>query len=236
MQVPTTLLAQVDSSVGGKVGVNLPGAKNMIGAFWQPTAVLIDTETLSTLPDREYRSGLAEVVKYGVILDAEFFELLERETAALIGKEPELLRQVIARCCQLKAQVVEADERETTGLRAVLNYGHTFGHALEAITGYNQFLHGECVSLGMMCAARLADALARGTSLSDLVERQRRLLVSLGLPVDMPEVDRSKFMTAMFRDKKAEHGRLKFILPDRLGNVNLVEDVGDDEVLAALQG
>jgi hypothetical protein len=160
-QVPTTLLAQVDSSVGGKVGVNLPGAKNMVGAFWQPLGVLIDTEVLNTLPDREYRAGLAEVVKYGVILDAEFFAYLEDHVDDLNRRRADVLRPVIARCCRLKADVVEQDERETAGRRAVLNYGHTFGHAIEAETGYGDFLHGEAVSIGMLCASRLAERLGR---------------------------------------------------------------------------
>ncbi len=234
MQVPTTLLAQVDSSVGGKVGVNLPGAKNMVGAFWQPIAVLIDTDTLRTLPDREYRSGLAEVVKYGVILDADFFALLERETKALIVKDPQVLQQVIARCCQLKAYVVKNDERETTGFRAVLNYGHTFGHALEAITGYNQFLHGECVSIGMMCAARLARRLGRVDE--DFVNRQELLLASLGLPTELPTINQEQFLAAMQHDKKAEQNRLRFILPAHLGKVELIQDVGWDDLRSTLQG
>ena len=159
VQVPTTLLAQVDSSVGGKVGVNLPQAKNMVGAFWQPMAVLIDTQTLQTLPEREYRSGLAEVVKYGVILDAEFFAQLEGDAKSLLHRRHGVLQAVIARCCRLKADVVEADEREETGRRAILNYGHTFAHAFETVAGYGQLLHGEAVSIGMMCAARLAERL-----------------------------------------------------------------------------
>ncbi|MCC7084519.1 MAG: 3-dehydroquinate synthase [Pirellulales bacterium] len=232
MQIPTTLLAQVDSSVGGKVGVNLPGAKNMVGAFWQPTAVLIDTDTLNSLPDREYRSGLAEVVKYGMILDADFFSLLERESSSLLAKQPEVLRQVIARCCQLKAQVVEADERETSGYRAILNYGHTFGHALEAVTKYNQFLHGECVAIGMMCAARLAQRLGRIDAA--MLQRQRLLLENLGLPVELPAVSHQQLVAAMFHDKKTEHGRLRFILPVKIGQVELLDGVATDDVLAVL--
>ncbi|HKD38242.1 MAG TPA: 3-dehydroquinate synthase, partial [Pirellulales bacterium] len=161
LQIPTTLLAQVDSSVGGKVGINLPGAKNMVGAFWQPLGVLIDTEVLSRLPRREFISGLAEVVKYGVILDADFFAYLESHVAELNARQPEALRHVIARSCRLKADVVEADERETSGGRAVLNYGHTFAHALETVSGYGELLHGEAVSIGMMCAARLAERMGR---------------------------------------------------------------------------
>ena len=150
VQVPTTLLAQVDSSVGGKVAVNHPRAKNLIGAFHQPAGVLIDTATLETLPERDYRSGLAEVIKYGVILDAEFFDYLEQHVEGLDGRDREVLAHVIARSCELKAEVVEQDERETTGVRAVLNYGHTFAHAYEALAGYGELLHGEAVSIGMI--------------------------------------------------------------------------------------
>jgi len=149
VQVPTTLLAQVDSSVGGKVAVNHPRAKNLVGAFHQPAGVLIDTATLETLPERDYRSGLAEVIKYGVILDVEFFGFLEDNVAGLIGRDQDVLGHVIARSCELKAVVVEQDERETTGVRAVLNYGHTFAHAHEALAGYGELLHGEAVSIGM---------------------------------------------------------------------------------------
>ena len=185
-QIPTTLLAQVDSSVGGKTGVNLPGAKNMVGAFWQPAFVLIDTQVLATLPEREYVSGLAEVVKYGVILDADFFEFLENHVPQLTQRDPDTLRQVIARCCRLKADVVEADERETTGLRAVLNYGHTFAHAFEAVAGYGELLHGEAVSIGMVCASRLAELLGRISPAES--DRQICLLRGLGLPTQVPRV------------------------------------------------
>lgn len=234
VQVPTTLLSQVDSSVGGKVGVNLPAAKNMVGAFWQPVAVLIDTQVLQTVPEREYRSGLAEVVKYGVILDAEFFGQLERDSAAILSRWHSVLQPVIARCCRLKADVVEADEREETGHRAILNYGHTFCHALETITGYGKLLHGEAVSIGMMCAARLAQRLGRiGV---DFVKRQHSLLVSLGLPVTVPDVDHDQLLSAMLRDKKTEHGRLRFVLPTKLGHVELVDGIEAADVRAALVG
>ncbi|HJS06816.1 MAG TPA: 3-dehydroquinate synthase, partial [Pirellulales bacterium] len=188
VQVPTTLLAQVDSSVGGKTGVNLPGAKNMVGVVWQPRGVFIDVQTLKTQRDRDYRAGLAEVVKYGVILDADFFTLLEKEVPALLGRRHRTLETIVARSCELKAHVVEHDEREETGLRAVLNYGHTFCHALEAVTGYGKLLHGEAVSIGMMCAARLAQRLGRVDEA--FVARQRALLLALGLPVVLPSVDR----------------------------------------------
>ncbi|MGD0896257.1 MAG: 3-dehydroquinate synthase [Thermoguttaceae bacterium] len=233
-QVPTTLLAQVDSSVGGKVGINLPGAKNMVGAFLQPLGVLVDTATLGTLPDREYRSGLGEVVKYGVILDAELFEYLEARTAQIAARDPETLVRIIARCCRLKAGIVQRDEREESGLRAVLNYGHTFAHAFETLTGYAELLHGEAVAIGMVCAARLAERLGRVDAA--FVGRQRALLEALGLPVEPPKIDREKVLSAMAHDKKSRHGRLRFVLPARLGHAELVEDVDPTAVREALGG
>jgi 3-dehydroquinate synthase len=233
VHVPTTLLAQVDSSVGGKVGVNLPRAKNMVGAFWQPAAVLIDTQTLHTLPEREYISGLAEVVKYGVIMDAEFFARLEKDASALVARRDDVLREVIARCCRLKADVVEADEREETGRRAILNYGHTFAHALEAVAGYGELLHGEAVSIGMMCAARLAEQLNRVDV--EFVRRQQALLTALKLPVALPKVDADQLLAAMFHDKKTKQGKLQFILPTRLGHVELVGDIEAAHVQNALR-
>ena len=232
LQVPTTLLAQVDSSVGGKVGINLPTAKNLVGAFWQPVAVVIDTATLATLPAREYCSGLAEVVKYGVILDADFFSELEKNAAPLCDRDDDVLRRVIARCCQLKADVVAEDERETTGRRAVLNYGHTFAHALETVGGYGRLLHGEAVSIGMLCASRLAERLGRVDA--EFTRRQRDLLSALGLPVDVPDLDADELVQAMSRDKKVKHGKLRFVLPVRMGEVELVGDVPEADVRAAL--
>jgi 3-dehydroquinate synthase len=234
LQVPTTILAQVDSSVGGKVGVNLPGAKNMVGAFWQPAGVLIDTQTLETLPEREYLSGLAEVVKYGVALDAEFFARLQRDAAALLAKQHDVLRNVIARCCQLKADVVEADEREETGRRSVLNYGHTFAHAIEAVAGYGELLHGEAVSIGMMCAARLAARVGRVDDA--FVGRQERLLAALRLPVRLPVLDEEALLDAMAHDKKVADGKLNFVLPTRLGEVELVAGIDSVDVKVALRG
>ena len=232
VQVPTTLLAHVDSAVGGKVGVNLPGAKNMVGAFWQPAGVLIDTSTLATLPAREYRAGLAEVVKYGIILDADFFAYLEANVAKIDARDAATLEHVIERCCRLKADIVEQDEREETGVRAVLNYGHTFCHALEAVTGYEQLLHGEAVSIGMMCASRLAERLGRIDR--TLGERQHALLTALGLPVDVPAVDHDALLAAMQRDKKVEHGQLRFVLPIELGCVELVGGIDPAVVRASL--
>lgn len=234
IQIPTTLLAQVDSSVGGKVGINLPQAKNMVGAFWQPAGVLIDNDVLSTLPDREYRSGLAEVVKYGMILDADFFAYLEQHVAELNRGERGAMQHIVARSCELKAQVVQHDEREETGQRAVLNYGHTFCHAIETVTGYGSYLHGEAVAIGMVCAARLAVQLGRIDV--QVAERQQTLLAALGLPVSAAGLNHSALLAAMQRDKKVEHGELRFVLPTRLGHVELVGNIESSRVLAALSG
>jgi 3-dehydroquinate synthase len=233
LQVPTTLLAMVDSSVGGKTGINLPTAKNMIGSFWQPSAVLVDTETLKTLPEREYRSGLGEVVKYGVILDADFFEFLEANVDAILARDAEVLKTIIARCCWLKAGVVEQDEREETGLRAVLNYGHTYCHAIEAVSGYGQYLHGEAVAIGMVCASRLAARMGRIDS--SLTDRQEQLLAKLGLPTAVLGLDADELLAAMRHDKKVEHGQLRFVLPTKLGHVELVGGVDPKDARAALR-
>lgn len=233
-QIPTTLLAQVDSSVGGKVGINLPAAKNMVGAFWQPTGVLIDLDALKTLPKREYLSGLAEVVKYGMILDAPFFEYLELVVPQLLQRDSAVLEKVVARCCELKALVVEQDEREETGLRAVLNYGHTFCHAIETVSGYGTFLHGEAVAIGMIQASQLAEKLGRIEPA--LTERQRALLRALELPVTAPQLGPQQLLVAMQHDKKVEHGKLRFILPTRMGHVELVGGVAPELVLEVLRG
>lgn len=234
VQVPTTLLAQVDSSVGGKTGINLAKAKNIIGAFWQPAAVLIDTSVLGTLDERDYVSGLAEVVKYGMIQDARFFDYLEKHVFELKGRDPATMQYVVSRCCRLKADVVEADERETSGRRAILNYGHTFAHALEATSGYGELMHGEAVAMGMMCAARLAESMGRIET--SVTARQHALLQAVGLPVQVPQLDVDELMEVMMHDKKVEYGRLRFILPNRLGNVELVDDVDSELVRAAWTG
>jgi 3-dehydroquinate synthase len=233
LMVPTTLLAMVDSSVGGKVGVNHPRAKNLIGAFHQPVGVWIDPGALSTLPDREYRSGLAEVVKYGVILDPELFIYLENHVEDLLGRDPEAVRHVVARSCRLKANVVEKDEREETGLRAVLNYGHTFAHAFETVAGYGTLLHGEAVSAGMVCASRLAEA--RGLIEHATTERQRELLDEFGLPTKPPRCPIDDLLAAMRKDKKALAGRMRFVLPRRLGTADLFDDIPEAEVRQVLQ-
>ncbi len=236
LMLPTSLLAQVDSSVGGKVGVNHPRAKNIIGAFHQPAGVWIDTDTLRTLPARELRCGLAEVVKYGVILDAAFFEVLETRAQAILDRQDEALQTIIAHCCRLKAGVVSQDEREETGLRAVLNFGHTVGHAIEAVAGYSgAFQHGEAVAAGMVAECRLAERLAWiGPELTD---RLIRLLGTFGLPTTITGLDPDRLLEAMSRDKKNQRGAIRFVLPRGLGHVELtdaarLEDV--QEVIAAL--
>jgi 3-dehydroquinate synthase len=233
LQVPTSLLAQVDSSVGGKVGIDLPEAKNMVGSFWQPLGVLIDTDVLATLPDREFRNGLAEVVKYGVILDADLFAFLESNAAAVLAHKPDTLAHIIARCCRLKADVVEKDEYEETGLRAILNFGHTFGHAFETLSGYGTLLHGEAIAIGMVCAARLAERLGRVNTA--FTARLRSLLKTFGLPVETPKLESEKILDAMMHDKKVVHGRLRFILPTCMGHVELVGDIAENDVSAALE-
>lgn len=229
LMVPTTLLAMVDSSVGGKVGINLKAGKNLVGAFHQPAGVWIDTAMLASLPDREYRSGLAEVVKYGVILDADFFAWLEANADAVLARDPAAVRHVVTRCCELKAGVVEKDEREETGLRMVLNYGHTFAHAFELVGGYGAWLHGEAVAAGMACASRLAEKL--GMVRADVTERQVKLLEKFGLPTAAKsEWPAEQLIAAMRRDKKAAAGRLRFVLPRRIGEVVVRDDVDQTTV------
>jgi len=227
--VPTTLLAQVDSSVGGKVGVNLPQAKNIVGAFHQPIGVWIDTETMNTLPDRELRCGLAEVVKYGVILDAPFFAELEDKADAILKRDPEALQRIVVRSCELKAEVVTKDEREETGLRAVLNFGHTIGHAVEAVAGYGgDFQHGEAVAVGMVAESRLAERL--GWISGETTERLSRLLARFGLPTSLSGLDSSALLDAMSRDKKNRDGRIRLVLPRRLGRVELTDEATVDQL------
>lgn len=224
IQIPTTLLAQVDSSVGGKTAVNHPAGKNMIGAFYQPKAVLADTSVLATLPPREYAAGLAEVVKYGVIDDAEFFVWLEDNVAGLLARSPQVLQQVILRSCASKAKVVSEDERES-GRRAILNYGHTFGHAIEKVAGYGQWLHGEAVAIGMVMAAHLSVRHC-GFAPTD-ARRLESLLAALGLPTTLGkhELTVDAMVEAMGMDKKVSDGRLKFVLAQSLGDVILCDDV-----------
>jgi 3-dehydroquinate synthase len=235
VMVPTSLLAMVDSSVGGKTGINHPRGKNLIGAFHQPAGVWIDFAFLDTLPEREYLSGLAEVVKYGVILDAAFFEFLESTATDLRKRHTGVVMAVVARSCRLKADVVEKDEYETTGLRAILNYGHTFAHAFETVGGYGAWLHGEAVAAGIVCASKLAEKL--GMIGPDLTRRQVALLQQFGLPTAAPAgFATDELVAVMRRDKKTAAGKLRFILPTRLGAVKLVDDVPESLVRDVLEG
>jgi len=231
--VPTTLLAMVDSSVGGKVAVNHPRGKNLIGTFHQPKGVWIDTAILETLPDREYRSGLAEVVKYGVILDPELFAYLEANAAAILRKDPAVMPYIILRCCRLKADIVERDEREESGLRAVLNYGHTFAHAFETAAGYGTWLHGEAVAAGMICASRLAER--HGLIPSSITDRQRKLLQAFHLPTAPDAWPIDQLLETMRSDKKSLAGKMRFVLPKRLGEVALFDDVPEADVRQVLE-
>jgi len=213
LQIPTTLLAQVDSSVGGKTGVNHPHGKNLIGAFHQPRVVMIDTNTLMTLPDRELRAGLAEVIKHGAICDAEFFGWLELNIDALLEKQPDALAYAIQRCCEIKAEIVADDEREA-GRRAILNFGHTFGHAIENRLGYGEWLHGEAVAAGMLMAAELS-----GIEEAD-VQRLRSLIQRAGLPTSPPDISPEHWMAAFGMDKKVQQKQIRFVLLSRLGDAH----------------
>lgn len=219
IQIPTTLLAQVDSSVGGKTGVNLKAGKNLVGAFHQPRLVLADLDTLTTLPPREYRAGLAEVIKYGIIYDARLFERLERDMKRLLKREPKTLTNVIARCCEIKAEVVGKDETES-GLRAILNFGHTIGHGLEAISSYGRFLHGEAISIGQVAAAEISSELEGLDPIEAL--RIRELFERAGLPtrIRIGAGQRKRLLAAMRVDKKVSGGEIKFVLAERIGKVS----------------
>jgi 3-dehydroquinate synthase len=222
VQVPTTLLAQVDSSVGGKTGVNHPLGKNMIGAFHQPLAVLADTACLATLPPRELAAGLAEVIKYGAIRDGAFFEWLESNVDALQRLDPSALARAVAHSCRIKAGIVAADERES-GERALLNFGHTFGHAIETAMGYGEWLHGEAVAAGMVLAARLSERL--GFLRAADVGRLRTLVARVGLPVDAPKLGSERYVELMRVDKKVRAGAMRFVLLDAIGSARIVGDV-----------
>ncbi|MFV9475328.1 3-dehydroquinate synthase [Advenella sp. RU8] len=228
IQVPTTLLAQVDSSVGGKTAVNHPMGKNMIGAFYQPIAVDIDTTVLRTLPEREIAAGLAEVIKYGLILDAGFFDWCEQNVASLKALEPEAIGYAVQRSCELKAYVVSQDEKET-GMRAILNLGHTFGHAIEAGLGFGTWLHGEAVGCGMVQAAELS-ARVCGFPQTD-VERVRALVAAIGCPVTAPDLGTDKWIELMQIDKKAEGGKIKFIVMPGIGQAKSQTVPWEDLVL-----
>lgn len=219
VQVPTTLVAQVDSSVGGKTGVNHPLGKNLIGAFYQPRVVVIDPQVLQTLPKREWIAGLAEVIKYGMIADPQFFEFLERHIEGLRGQAEDIIPTMIRRCCEIKAEVVGEDERES-GHRRILNYGHTVGHALENLGHYTTWIHGEAVGIGMVQEAAIAHFL--GMCDKELVDRQRELIQDVGLPVAMPPMTFSNLWKAMQHDKKVLKGQVNCVVPKKIGDVQVV--------------
>jgi 3-dehydroquinate synthase len=230
--LPTTVLAQVDASIGGKTAIDHPKAKNLIGAFHQPRLVVVDPAVLGSLPEREFRSGLAEIVKHGIVLEQSYFDEVARDAAALLGRRLDVLERIIGGSCRLKASVIERDPLEKSELRFALNYGHTIGHALEATTGYQRWTHGEAVSLGIAAEARLA----RRLTLADdaMVATQEDLLTTLGLPVQAPHVDVEAVLSAITHDKKARDGRVPFVLAPRLGHFRVIYDVAPAEVRAAL--
>jgi len=232
VQIPTSLLAQVDSSVGGKVGINLPKSKNMVGAFWQPQRVIIDPGVLQTLDEANYIAGMAEVVKYGLIMDGKLFEFIQQNVAAIKKRDQQMMAKLIAWCCRCKAQVVKEDERESSGRRAILNYGHTYGHAIESVFGYGKYLHGQAISIGMVCAARLSRQL--GMVDQAFCDSQRQLFEELGLPVLCPGSPHDELVGAMQRDKKVVSGELKLILPKAIGEVVLVSAPADSEIFKSL--
>ncbi len=232
VQAPTTLLAQVDSSVGGKTGVNHPGGKNLIGAFHQPVAVLTDVRTLDTLPPRELRAGLAEVIKYGLIRDAAFYAWLEANMERLLHREPQALAHAIRRSCEIKAEIVGRDEREQ-GERALLNLGHTFGHAIESATGYSGWLHGEAIGAGLLMAASLSREC--GTMRPEEVQRVRALLERAGLPTAAREVPADAVLEHMRIDKKVKAGRIRLVLLRGIGTAYLTGDYPDGALRATVE-
>mgnify|MGYP000850272541 FL=1 len=232
VQIPTTLLAQVDSSVGGKTGVNLPQGKNLVGAFYQPALVFIDVAFIKTLPEREYLTGLAEVIKYGIIWDLEFFNYLENNLTRIMSRDSECLMHIVSRCCSIKAEVVAQDETES-GLRALLNLGHTFGHAFENLTNYEQFTHGEAVGIGIIYAARLAHNL--GLLPQPDEDRIENLIVRAGLPVSYGNLNGADIIAQMHKDKKNIGGRMQLILPTGLGISQIFNDVSEAQIATVLE-
>jgi 3-dehydroquinate synthase len=232
VQIPTTMLACVDSSVGGKTAINLESGKNLVGAFHQPEAVLIDPSVLETLPKRELRAGLAEVIKCGVIMDEAFFGWLEANIEKLLRLGPAVTTKAIQRCCELKAEIVALDERESDR-RAILNYGHTVGHALETVARYEDLIHGEAIAVGMVLASRVAEKL--GMVASEVTARQKALLEQAGLPTTVKGLDASKVLETMRHDKKTRGGKLTMVLPTRIGEVKLVKDVSTEVVTEVLE-
>ncbi|HCN10208.1 MAG TPA: 3-dehydroquinate synthase [Lentisphaeria bacterium] len=235
VQVPTSLVAQVDSSIGGKTGVDLPEGKNLVGAFHQPRHVLIDVATLKTLKMRELRCGLAEVIKYGVILDADFFDFLEASIDGLLTVDAGTYRRVVERSCELKVMIVLEDEFET-GRRAILNYGHTFGHALEKLTGYTVYTHGEAIAIGMGMAVDLGRVLEETPARAELARRQDALFTAVGLPTRLAGIEPAAILEAMGGDKKYVGGRNRLIVPAAIGTVEIITDVPDAPIIDAIAG
>lgn len=231
IQIPTTLLAQVDSSIGGKVAVNHPRGKNMIGCFYQPKAVFIDTDTLRTLPKAEITAGMVEVIKYGMIKDAAFFEYIEKHLPEILELEPAVLEEIIYNSCKVKTHVVELDEKEE-GLRAILNYGHTIGHALEALTSYKKYRHGDAVAMGMIYASKIA--MEMNLADESVLKRQESLFVKLGLSLKDTELNPDDIVSILYQDKKTIGGKLRFVLPTEIGTVVINDRVNEGTILKVL--
>ncbi|RJP58491.1 MAG: 3-dehydroquinate synthase [Deltaproteobacteria bacterium] len=225
IQVPTTLLAQVDSSVGGKTGVNHPKGKNLIGAFYQPRLVFIDVDTLKTLPESEFISGLAEVIKYGIIWDSDLFKDLEDNLERIIGLDRKYILRIVKRCCSIKAKIVEEDEKES-GVRSVLNFGHTIGHAIEALTDYKSYKHGEAVAIGMVTATQLS--VEMGVCNESVFHRVKTLIQRAGLPTDLPEFPKDEYVSAIELDKKMRSNKVKFVLAEDIGRVKFADLAAED--------
>ncbi len=232
VQIPTTLLSQVDSSVGGKTGINHPRGKNMIGSFYQPKAVFIDADTLTTLPKEELIVGFVEVIKYGMIRSKELFEYLEKSLPDILNLDKDALIHIIFNSCKIKAEVVEEDEKEGA-IRAILNYGHTIGHAIETLTGYHGYKHGEAVGVGMLYASKIAKEM--GLVDDEIINRQKELIKRLGLRTESRELDPKKIVEKLYQDKKTIGGRLRFILPESIGKVVISDKVNEDIIYKALE-
>jgi 3-dehydroquinate synthase len=232
VQLPTTVLAQVDASIGGKTALDHPKAKNLIGAFHQPRLVLVDPAVVQSLPDREFRSGLAEIVKHGIVLDADYLEDVERSAPALLRRDLDTLARIIGGSCRLKASVIERDPEEKSELRFALNAGHTIGHALEALTGFARWTHGEAVALGLVAEAYLAERI--GMAVMDTTRRQEAVLAAVGLPVRAADVDAAAVLDAITRDKKARDGRVPFVLAPAIGSFRVVYDIAAGDVRQAV--
>ena len=230
IQIPTTLLSMVDSSVGGKTAVNHPKGKNLIGAFYQPKAVYIDTNALKTLPVREFQAGMAEVIKYGLIKDKELFEFLEvkKNIERIKSLENDYLVEIIMKSVQTKSQIVSMDEQEK-GIRAILNYGHSFGHGIENLCGYGEFLHGEAISIGMRIAGDIAAE--KGLWNEEESIRQNKLLINYGLPISIPKIEKSKILKILMGDKKVKDGKMRFVLPREIGRVDIYDNIIDSDFL-----